>query len=357
MTKVRGHKLDGRRPTKRPLAAGDKQAMVEYYEAGLKTGRTSDDLLFELEARYGRSTRQVSRYVGAARSARQTAQKTQSPVDAGLQGQTKQDCDLTGDVAKAADLPPRELRMLIKKWQLELETHSPIQLLSARVDRADEDAKARFYTNEDVETLYVEAQRPHPLQGRPFMQVQDDPAFELLRQRFPDSGAWVAFHAWCEQRIPYDNAFYEVLKRAESAAAYATDTFIAGANRMDVRGFDWIDGHGFPGYAKRCRIERLFAVFGVCDLLACAIARRPSSSYWGQLVNDLKGLRLNVNVELSTAIGTTPKGGWMSGITDILAESPDLPLELTATFLDELAELRLRQDTLIEALKELEGGI
>ena len=300
--------------------------MVDYYEAGLKTGRTSEELLVELEKRYGRSPRQISRYVRAFRA------------------------------GKGVELPPREVHQLVSKWQVELGTYSPVQLLQVWIDKAHEDAQAHYYTTEDIKRLYTEAQQPHPLRVRPILKVQSDPLFGLIKERFPASGVWVAFDAWCKQSIPYVNAYHKVLKRAESAAAYAIDTFIAKATSTDIRGVDWIDDDDFPGFAKRRRIERLLAVFAICDLLACAIPGRPSSSYWAQLVNDLRGLRLNVNVELSSAIGITPRGGWISGITDVLAESPNLPLEITAAFLDELARLQRRQDKLIKALKKLEDN-
>jgi len=67
MTKLGDTKWDKHESTKKPLGDGDKQTIAEYYEAGLKTGKRSEDLLTELEERYGRSCRQILRYVSKAR--------------------------------------------------------------------------------------------------------------------------------------------------------------------------------------------------------------------------------------------------------------------------------------------------
>jgi hypothetical protein len=76
MTKLGDTKWDKQESTKKPLGDGDKQTMVEYYEAGLKTGKGSEDLLTELAERYGRSPRQISRYVSEARESRKPYQET-----------------------------------------------------------------------------------------------------------------------------------------------------------------------------------------------------------------------------------------------------------------------------------------
>ncbi len=76
MTKLGATKWDKHESTKKPLGDGDKQTIAEYYEAGLKTGKRSDDLLTELEERYGRSCRQILRYVSKARESRKPYQET-----------------------------------------------------------------------------------------------------------------------------------------------------------------------------------------------------------------------------------------------------------------------------------------
>jgi len=68
MTKLGDTKWDKQESTKKPLGDGDKQTMVEYYEAGLKTGKRSEDLLAELEERYDRSDRQILRYIAKVRT-------------------------------------------------------------------------------------------------------------------------------------------------------------------------------------------------------------------------------------------------------------------------------------------------
>lgn len=64
MTKLADIKWDkDRLPKKRHVSDEDKQAMADYYQAGLKTGKSSEDLLAELEERYGKSSRQIQRYI------------------------------------------------------------------------------------------------------------------------------------------------------------------------------------------------------------------------------------------------------------------------------------------------------
>lgn len=52
-----------RLPTRKRLSGPEIKAVAEYYEAGLKTGRTSEELLQELEERCHKSTRQIQRYI------------------------------------------------------------------------------------------------------------------------------------------------------------------------------------------------------------------------------------------------------------------------------------------------------
>ena len=251
----------------------------------------------------------------------------------------------------------RRLIRLLHDWQQELAAYSPVQLLQARLDKAYEDAQAHYYTNKDTKTLYVGARQRHRLRIRPVLQVQNDLAFALLRLTYPNSKVWLAFQSWLQQEIPYASAFYRMLYEAESLADDAIDTALARFDKEVIKGVDWVDADTSSGFAKRFAIKRLLAVLLLCDLLACGIAERPSDSYLADLVNDLEGLRLKVNIELSAVTRITPKGGWSSGIMDILAESADTALELTAPFLDELAQLRRSEIPLIGQLTTLKSVI
>lgn len=252
-----------------------------------------------------------------------------------------------------------KVRALIGECRLEVASYSPVNLLQKWLDKAHEDAIARFYTNEDVEILYSKAREQHGelLQLKPFLQVEHDPAFRLLRQRFPVSDIWAALHAWHKRMAPYIQAFNRMLKEIECLAVYALDSLAAEAVKKGVAGVDWIDPVSFPGFDKRYKIERLLTVFVTCDLLACGVVEIPSNPYWARLSNDLQKLRLRMNLELSEVTGIYPKGGWISGITEVHAKSPEHPLELTQEFLDELAELRSAEDQLLMALKKLQNGI
>lgn len=253
----------------------------------------------------------------------------------------------------------RKLVALVQKWREEVAGYSPVTLLQGWLDKAHEQATTRFYTNEDVEMLYSEARERHaqPLQLKPFLQVENDPAFGLLRQRFPASDVWTAFHAWCERKIPYVQVLYQMLKKIECLAVDAWDSGAADVVKKGVKGVDWIDCESFLGFDKRCKLDRLFTVFVTCDLLACGIAELPSNPYWVHLTNDLGKLRLRMNVALSAVTDIPAKGGWISGVMEIRAELPHRLLELTQGFLGELAKLRLTEDSLVKALNKLERDL
>ena len=133
-----------------------------------------------------------------------------------------------------------KLIALVQQWREELANHSPVNLLQGWLDKAHEDAQTRFYADEDVEMLYSEARRPHdePLQLRPFLQVENDPTFGLLQQKFPDPDVWTAFQAWCERKIPYVRAFYQMLKKIECLAVDAWDSGAAELVKKGVEGVD-----------------------------------------------------------------------------------------------------------------------
>jgi hypothetical protein len=250
-------------------------------------------------------------------------------------------------------------RALIEQCRLEVASYSPVNLLQGWIDKAHEDAITRYYANEDIELLYSEARDHHagPLQLKPFLEVENDPTFELLRQKFPASDTWVAFDAWCKPKTQYVRAFYQILKEVECLAVNAWASVISEIVEKGIKDVDWIDCVNFPGFEKRCKLERLLTILVTCDALAYSIAARPSNLYWAHLTNDLRDLRLRISVELSAVAGIPAKGGWVSGIMEVGARSPDRPFELTQGFLDALAELQSAEDSLVKALKKLEGKI
>jgi hypothetical protein len=62
-------------PEGRPLGPEERKALADYYEAGLRIGITSDDLLIELEKRFGKSARQNQRYIKEQRELRETSRR------------------------------------------------------------------------------------------------------------------------------------------------------------------------------------------------------------------------------------------------------------------------------------------
>ena len=79
MTYNQGSRWDkGEFLKRKPVSAEYKKAIADYYQAGLKTGKSSEDLLAELAERYGRSTRTIQRYIrGVIKPQEVTGNKTE----------------------------------------------------------------------------------------------------------------------------------------------------------------------------------------------------------------------------------------------------------------------------------------
>ena len=246
---------------------------------------------------------------------------------------------------------------LIDAWLEELVTFSPVHLLKARLDTACEDALSSYYTDKDVEAAYVEARKCHLSETGPLLQVQVDPAYMLLRLRHPRSRLWPAFESWQEQEAPYANAFDRMMHEIESVADEATDWAFSKYVKGAFRNIVWVEGDELSTLVKRFAFRRWLAVLALCDLLVVGIAELPSARYWVDLIDDLKDLRLKANVELSAVTGFKAQRVWSRGVIGVLAQSPDTQLELTAEFLDELAELRLRETRLVTALRQLKSKL
>ncbi len=251
--------------------------------------------------------------------------------------------------AKTTALDGARTHQLIQKWRVELESYSPIRLLQRRLEEVPQDALSRFFCDKDTKMLYLEARRPHFETFHPkrlYLQVESDPIFGLLRQKFPTSTVWTALEAWSEQAIPYLRAFGDMLDLTESAVHSALDEEQLNNGNLSV-------------FIMICKLERLGAVLLTCDLLARGLAELPSNVRWALFGGDLEKLRVRVNLELSSLTKNTSKGGWSTGVKDICAYSGDLldPLEETRTFLNELVKLQSIQDLLAIALQELESKI
>lgn len=267
----------------------------------------------------------------------------QSQKNAGQQGCLQVD----QHEPKTTVLDGDRTHQLIEKWRIEAASYSPIQLLQTRLEEASQEALSRFFTNKDTKMLYLEARRPHLETFDPkrlYLQVESDPIFGLLRQKFPTSTVWTALEAWGEQAVPYLRVFDDMLDLIERAVHRV----------FDEQG---IDNSNLSVFITRCRMERSYAVLVACDLLASGVTELPNNMRWALLVSDLEKLRLRVNLELSSLTRHTPKGGWSSGIKDICRCSLGFldPLEETRTFLSELVKLQSTEDSLAIALQELES--
>lgn len=319
MTSVKDSKWERSDTSRRlPISDQDKQLMADYFQARLKMGEPRDDLLEELAAKYQRSTRQIERYIAGFSRRKETSQEQQTNEN-------------------------EKLVALIQKWREDVASYSPVQLLLGRLDEASNDALSRFFTNKDTEMLYLEARLPHETLDvkRLPLQVESDPLFGLLQQKFPTSKVWTALQAWGEQVLPYLRAFRHLLNDLESAVHSAFDLL-------------QVDNGTFPVFIERCRFERSYAVLLACDLLARRLAALSSNIRWALLGIDLEKLRLRVNLELSSLTRHPRKGGWLDGIKDICALDP---FEQASAFLNELVKLQAAEDLLTAALQELESRI
>lgn len=74
----------GKFEQRKAVSEGAKQAMAEYYDAGLNTGRQRDELLRDLGKWCGRSVRQVERYIAERRQERNTDDVAPDPITPGL---------------------------------------------------------------------------------------------------------------------------------------------------------------------------------------------------------------------------------------------------------------------------------
>jgi len=105
--------------SKRPVSDDEKKLIAHRYEVGLRKGESSQDLLESLSAEYGRSTRQIERYI-----ADQREQAPSVATDPILQRKREQHWD---DLAKVAGALAFNLRLLHRRdghgnWLYEIET-------------------------------------------------------------------------------------------------------------------------------------------------------------------------------------------------------------------------------------------
>ena len=102
---------------RRRIGPEERRAIAHYYEAGLRAGRTSDELLLQLSSIHRKSARQIQRYIAQAQSQAAAAEPRGDPEE--------------GSAANVEALRERHqtgLRRLLGQWQGE------VSLLSA-VDR------------------------------------------------------------------------------------------------------------------------------------------------------------------------------------------------------------------------------
>ena len=245
-----------------------------------------------------------------------------------------------------------KLVALVQEWRKEVASYSLVQLLRSWLDEAYSDAIRQFFTDIDTRRLYMAAREPHYSTceaKRAFLQVENDPAFESFRQRFPTANAWTAFRTWEEKILPYLEAFHHMLGHVEGLAACALKEVAVDSIGMD-------DG-SLSGFSKKFRMKRSLATILLCDFLACSLAVRPPNTHWAYLGMSLENLRYRVSLDLSLLTKISPEGGWASGVSGIRTLQPDYPLTVTEAFLKESIELQWAEESLTMALNELEDQI
>lgn len=99
---------------KKNISTEEKEAISSYYEAGLKLGKTSDELLEELSKKYDRSTRQIQRYI---------SQHNERIAEKSLHDDLDEKIIAINTRKKHLD----QIQVLIQKWRNSFDTrHRPI---------------------------------------------------------------------------------------------------------------------------------------------------------------------------------------------------------------------------------------
>jgi hypothetical protein len=252
------------------------------------------------------------------------------------------------------------LRRLVRNWREEVASYSVGNLLQWWIDKTDEGASIRYYTDEDVEKLYPESRDHHagvPRTKPLSLQVEKDPGFVLLRQKSPASDIWTLFDSWREQTIPYATALLFVLEKVRRILVREVGMPACESHEMGLVGVTLVDGIGAISSDKMCQLERRAMVLLTCDLLIAGIAELPSNSCWADLVNELRELQVRMNLGLFAVTDMTEEGSWLSRVRGIGARLAESPRELAQKFLDQLAQWQSTQDSLLTGLKYMESEI
>jgi len=252
------------------------------------------------------------------------------------------------------------LRRLVRKWREEVASYSVGNLLQWWLDKTDEGASIRYYTDEDVEKLYPESRDHHAglPRAKPLsLQVEKDPEFVFLRQKSPASDIGTLFDSWREQTILYATALFFVLERVRRILVREIGMSASESREMGFVALTLVDGIGVISSEKMSQFERRAMVLLTCDLLIAGIAELPSNSCWADLVNELRELQVRMNLGLSALTEVAEEGSWLNRIRGIRARLAESPRELAQKFLDELAQWQSTQDSLLTALKEMESEI
>jgi len=101
---------------KKSVSTQDKETIFRYYQAGLKIGKTSEEMLEELSERYNRSSRQIQRYISQINE-RMTTESLGNALDQII-------------TIKAHDEHLTEIRAFIERWKVLIENRdSPVRVV------------------------------------------------------------------------------------------------------------------------------------------------------------------------------------------------------------------------------------
>jgi hypothetical protein len=372
---IHGPRIDRRDvgAVKKPISDEDKKAIRNYYEAGLRIPKASCDLLEDLKGIYGRSTRQIERYIREERE-REGASATQSPevkheqksYEETAHKQKTQELAVGLEQQEPTGSPPLgELINLLHRWRKQAQFQWPDQFLREyHLEGLTEEVQRRATEVPCDATIYHAAKEHHLQQislrftpGR--LPVKKEALFDALRRCYPADPIWEAQDSWSQAYDVYFNAFLSWCENLQDAVEPAFASALTSMDELPQEGRE--TEHLVEQLKKKDANWLIFLGLAdlalSCDLLALGIAELAPRPLWFRHVTKLQKLRseaLNMGTRLPGILGLPGIQNAISEIAKISWERHAVVKQITRDLLDKLQRLQAAHDDLHGKLKALE---
>lgn len=238
-------KYDREHPTKDfPRITPDLRVnILRYYERQQKEGGKSEEILEELEGKYGRSTRQIQRYISQASGERAEAERIK-----------RSGVGNPAYIEEARKKHNEDICQLIQQWKEQLVTEIPAY--SGILGRYEPIFPIRFKKEDNIPGGYWVKGPLHWYVREDgiinvWFSVEDNPLFTCLKSHLPSKKVWLSFEKLKQklgegirQAASTDKARGVVVSDAISLASDVADELtIALAKRI------------FPGKCEACPAE------------------------------------------------------------------------------------------------------